>query len=78
MSTPNENENPKQASDYIGINENGELVVTDPQLAESLQELSPEELEEIAGGRAGGNNCGRNCGCASALDASLDASSVLE
>ncbi|MHC5611273.1 MAG: type A2 lanthipeptide [Nostoc sp.] len=50
MSIPNENENPKQASDYIAINENGELVVTDPKLAESLQELSPEELEQIAGG----------------------------
>lgn len=59
MSTPNESENPKQATDYIGINENGELVVTDPKLAESLQELSPEELEHIAGG---GGNYG-NCRC---------------
>ncbi|MEH1770948.1 MAG: type A2 lanthipeptide [Nostoc sp.] len=50
MSTPNESENPKQASDYIEINQSGELVVTDPKLAETLQELSPEELEQIAGG----------------------------
>lgn len=59
MSISNENENPKQASDYIEINENGELVVKDPKLAESLQELTPEELEQIAGG---GINIG-NCSC---------------
>ncbi|ACC85196.1 type A2 lanthipeptide [Nostoc punctiforme] len=57
MSTPNENQNPKQASDYIEINEDGELVVKDPKLAESLQELTPEELEQIAGGDNGNCNC---------------------
>jgi hypothetical protein len=64
MSTPNENENPKQASDYIEINESGELVVTDPQLAEFIQELTPEELERIAGGknrRCSQTNTNNNC-----------------
>ncbi|MBE9035723.1 type A2 lantipeptide [aff. Roholtiella sp. LEGE 12411] len=62
MSTPNENQNPKQASDYLEINESGELVVTDPQLADLLQELSPEELERIAGGKNRRcNSTNQNC-----------------
>ncbi|MCM0592879.1 MAG: type A2 lanthipeptide [Gloeotrichia echinulata CP02] len=59
MSTPNENENPKQASEYIEINENGELVVKDPKMADLLQELSPEELERIAGGGNGNCHCNK-------------------
>ncbi|MDF5723518.1 MAG: type A2 lantipeptide [Rhizonema sp. PD37] len=50
MSKPNENQSTKQVNEYIEINENGEVVVKDSKLAESLQELSPEELEHIAGG----------------------------
>jgi hypothetical protein len=76
MSNPNENpenEN-QQVNDAISINENGEVVIKDPKLAEALQELTPEELEAIAGGlrasadMADGNgvNC-PNCGLASSL-----------
>ena len=32
------------------INENGELLVNDPELAGVLQELKPEELNMIVGG----------------------------
>lgn len=42
MSTPN--------SDRIGINEQGEVIINDPELASVTQELSDEELENIAGG----------------------------
>jgi hypothetical protein len=72
MSNPNENpenEN-QQVNDAISINENGEVVIKDPKLAEALQELSSEELEAIAGGMqammleadGNGNNC-PNCKC---------------
>ncbi|QFS52027.1 type A2 lantipeptide [Nostoc sphaeroides] len=60
MSDLNKNQISNQASEYLEINESGELVVTDPKLAESLQELSPEELEDIAGGLNGAcsnDNC---------------------
>lgn len=50
MSNPKEQ--PK-SNDRIDINENGEVVIKDPQLAEALQELSPEELDAIAGGGNG-------------------------
>jgi len=39
------------------INEDGELLVNDPALAGALQELKPEELNMITGGR--GFNIGR-------------------
>ena len=32
------------------INENGELLINDPELAGALQELKPEELNMIVGG----------------------------
>jgi natural product precursor len=57
MSNQNENSNPKITNDAIALNENGEVVVKDPKLAEALQELSQEELDAIAGGHNG------NCGC---------------
>nr|AVH79643.1 hypothetical protein [Nostoc sp. PCC 8009] len=70
MSNQNENLEPKKNSEQIGINENGELVINDPQLEQALQELSPEELDEISGGRGGTTNyvCPTNayqCGKAS-------------
>jgi hypothetical protein len=34
------------------INEDGELLVNDPALAGALQELKPEELNMITGGKA--------------------------
>lgn len=37
------------------INEDGELLVNDPALAGALQELKPEELNMITGGRASVN-----------------------
>jgi hypothetical protein len=49
MSNPNEQ--PK-SNDKIDINENGEVVIKDAKLAEALQELSSEELDEVAGGLA--------------------------
>lgn len=39
------------------INEDGELLVNDPELAGALQELTPEELNMITGG--GGLNIGK-------------------
>ena len=39
------------------INEDGELLVNDPELAGALQELKPEELNMITGGR--GFNIGK-------------------
>ncbi|MBD2268216.1 hypothetical protein H6F62_05315 [Anabaena sp. FACHB-1391] len=39
------------------INEDGELLVNDPALAGALQELTPEELNMITGGR--GVNIGK-------------------
>lgn len=60
MTNQNENLKPEQNSEKIAINENGELVVNDPQLAEALQELSLEELEEIAGGTINGSGCTTN------------------
>lgn len=64
MSIPNETPENKQVNDAITINENGEVVITDPKLAGSLQELSPEELDAIAGGMADSNyrcNVTNNC-----------------
>ncbi|MDF5708719.1 MAG: type A2 lantipeptide [Nostoc sp. S4] len=72
MSIPNENPESKnqQLNDTISINENGEVVIKDSKLAEALQELSPEELDAIAGGlqasmkEADSNGSGCNgCGC---------------
>ncbi|MFM5887638.1 MAG: hypothetical protein ACKOQS_05000 [Dolichospermum sp.] len=40
------------------INEDGELLVNDPALAGALQELTPEELNMITGGKG---YCGINC-----------------
>lgn len=53
MSNQNENLEPQEVNDAITINENGEVVIKDPKLAEALQELSPEELDAIAGGHNG-------------------------
>ena len=39
------------------INEDGELLVNDPALAGALQELKPEELNMITGGKDTTNNC---------------------
>jgi len=45
------------------INEDGELLVNDPELAGALQELKPEELNMIVGG-AINKGCGAtNNGC---------------
>lgn len=52
MSIPKENFEKQQVNDAISINENGEVVIVDSQLAQALQELSPEELEAVAGGLA--------------------------
>lgn len=41
------------------INEDGELLVNDPELAGALQELKPEELKITGGRRSVTNNC--NC-----------------
>ncbi|MBE9035713.1 type A2 lantipeptide [aff. Roholtiella sp. LEGE 12411] len=70
MSNPNENpenEN-QQVNDAISINENGEVVIKDPKLAEVLLELSPEELDAIAGGNG---NCG-NCNCGRLAEDTLE------
>jgi hypothetical protein len=46
------------------INEDGELLVNDPELAGALQELKPEELNMITGGRRFNLICFiRNKGC---------------
>jgi hypothetical protein len=46
------------------INEDGELLVNDPALAGVLQELKPEELNMITGGRGFNLICFiRNKGC---------------
>jgi hypothetical protein len=37
-------------NEKIILNEDGKIVVNDPQLAKALQELSPEELDGVAGG----------------------------
>ena len=50
MSSQNENNENKQVNDIITINENGEVVIKDRKLAQALQELSPEELDAVAGG----------------------------
>lgn len=65
MSMPNEIPENQQTNDAITISENGEVVITDPELAKSLQELSPEELDAIAGGLMSTNsNCPHtNNGC---------------
>lgn len=44
------------------INEDGELIVNDPELADALQELTPQELE-IRGGFINIWKCGRNKKC---------------
>jgi hypothetical protein len=61
MSNPNEQ--PK-SNNKIDINENGEVVIKDAALAEALQELSPEELDAIAGGIAKQLDDNGNCNCA--------------
>ena len=46
------------------INEDGELLVNDPELAGVLQELKPEELKITGGANVGCvNNSGCNSGC---------------
>ncbi|MFM6268904.1 MAG: hypothetical protein ACKPFA_20755 [Dolichospermum sp.] len=42
------------------INEDGEFLVNDPALAGALQELTPEELNMITGGKTKPTN---NCNC---------------
>lgn len=65
MSNSNETPNTQTNNDSIVINENGEVVIKDTELAEQLQELSAEELEAVAGGlkklalRSDSN--GKNC-----------------
>jgi hypothetical protein len=57
MSTPN--------SERISVNEKGEVLINDPELAAAVQELSDDELDAIAGGLRGdnaGGNCGGQCG----------------
>jgi hypothetical protein len=53
------------------INEDGELLVNDPELAGVLQELKPEEINIIVGGKWSGffcpttnNNFSAGCGVA--------------
>lgn len=43
------------------INEDGELMVNDPELANALQELTPQELELRGGLTASRGN--KNCPC---------------
>lgn len=50
MSNSNDNPNPQKANAAVEINENGEIVIKDPELAQALQELTPEELEVVVGG----------------------------
>jgi hypothetical protein len=52
MPISSEDSNPQKANDAISINQNGEVVIKDKKLAEALQELSPEELDAVAGGAA--------------------------
>ena len=59
MSQSNEEQKIKSDDDRISINEQGEVIVNDPELANAVQELSDEELDAIAGG----NNTGCNTGC---------------
>ncbi|MFW9264546.1 type A2 lantipeptide [Nostoc sp. CALU 546] len=51
MSIPNESPENQQVNDAITINENGEVVIKDPKLAQAIEELSPEELDAVAGGK---------------------------
>jgi Type-A lantibiotic len=59
MSQSNEEKKAVQDSNRITINEQGEVIINDPGLASAVQELSDEELDEIAGG----GNSGCNTGC---------------
>jgi hypothetical protein len=59
MSQPNEEQKIKSDNDRISINEQGEVIVNDPELAKTLQELSDEELDAVAGG--GNSGCNSNC-----------------
>lgn len=55
-----------EQSELINIDENGEVVINDPELAKMTEELTQEELDEVAGGvqqaavddNAGCNNYG--------------------
>jgi len=61
MSNPNEE--PK-SSNNIDIDETGKVVINDPELANTLEELSEEELEELAGGlKASPDDVVINIGC---------------
>lgn len=67
MSNSNDNPNPQKANAAVEINENGEIVIKDPELAQALQELTPEELEVVVGGlqedMIDESGIGCNCGC---------------
>jgi hypothetical protein len=47
MSNPNQSDK----SPNFELNESGELVVKNPELAKALEELNSEELDAIAGGK---------------------------
>jgi hypothetical protein len=63
MSTPNPSESSSDKAQDFELNENGELVVKNPDLAQALEELNSEELDEIAGGGGGTNTCPVNVVC---------------
>jgi hypothetical protein len=56
MSQHNDEQKGQTDNARISVNEKGEVIVHDHDLAETLQQLSDEELDAVAGG---GNNC--NC-----------------
>lgn len=68
MSEPNNKplSEEKKSSDIVDIDETGKVKIKDEELAQINDELTPEDLEDIAGG------CNDGCVNASCLDA-LDA-----
>jgi hypothetical protein len=65
----NPNEDPKKnfnleipKNEIITVDETGKVVIRDPELAKMSEELSSEELDAVAGGRAAAQEDG-NLGC---------------
>jgi hypothetical protein len=57
MSNPNQSDK----SPNFELNESGELVIKNPELAQALEELSSEELDAIAGGRLAADDSNGTC-----------------
>ncbi len=54
MSQSNAEKKVNSSENRISVNEQGEVIIHDPELSSTADNLSDEELDEIAGGQ---NNC---------------------